>query len=226
MLSVIGWIVIVAATLVTLPAFAMILCAKGMLIVLIGVGPLFIAALMFPLTKSWFDNWLGQVLTQIFTIGILAMISSVAVERIVQLGAGAGYLAASDIPLSSLCNHAGKMIIVGMIMIWVLMRSSQLAAALAGGVANSAISIGGMAAAAAGVAGVAAAAGGMAKRAGGAMNRLDKGETRASLKAKRDNASINGRKSQQAGRAIKSGATYAYRAGMAKMRTRNTIKRA
>ncbi|WP_427184536.1 type IV secretion system protein [Bordetella bronchialis] len=34
-------------------------------ILMLGIGPFFIAMLMFPATAKWFDSWFGQVITYI-----------------------------------------------------------------------------------------------------------------------------------------------------------------
>ncbi len=46
----------IAVLLIHLPAAATIIIAKLQLGVLLGLGPLFIAALMFPVTAKWFDK--------------------------------------------------------------------------------------------------------------------------------------------------------------------------
>ncbi|TCP11780.1 type IV secretion system protein VirB6 [Crenobacter luteus] len=53
-----------------------IIMAKFALAILFALGPLFILALMFPVTSKFFDSWMGQVLNYTFTVVILALIMS------------------------------------------------------------------------------------------------------------------------------------------------------
>lgn len=42
---------------------AMVIVAKIMPTLMLGIGPFFIAMLMFPVTAKWFDSWFGRVTT-------------------------------------------------------------------------------------------------------------------------------------------------------------------
>ncbi len=61
----------IAVFLIHLPAAAISILAK------LGLGPLFIAALMFPSTAKWFDKWFVQVLAYILEIAITMVVVSV-----------------------------------------------------------------------------------------------------------------------------------------------------
>lgn len=57
----------IAVFLIHLPAAATIIMAKLGLGIMLGLGPLFIAALMFPVTAKWFDKWFEQALALTLT---------------------------------------------------------------------------------------------------------------------------------------------------------------
>jgi type IV secretion system protein VirB6 len=155
----------VSALIITLPAAAMIIAAKGILLLLIGVGPFFIVALMFPVTSKWFDAWFGQAMTQIFTIAFLCMVASAAVQ--IGLKTVNNYDPDADSHIANCFALIGTSIL----MLWLMYRAGNLAAALGGGVASSAITFGGMAAAAMGMAKAAAAP-------LSALNKFDKDKTK------------------------------------------------
>jgi type IV secretion system protein VirB6 len=152
----------VLALVVTLPAAAMVIAAKGILLLLIGVGPFFVAALMFPVTSKWFDAWFGQAMTQIFTIAFICMIASAAM-KIVNF-----YITKFDPNADNTIVTCFLLGCVCILLLWLMYRAGNLAAALGGGVASSAITFGGMAAAAAGMASAVTAP-------ARALNKFDKG---------------------------------------------------
>lgn len=69
----------IAVFLIHLPAAATIIMAKLGLGIMLGLGPLFIAALMFPVTAKWFDKWVEQALAYILEIAITMVVVSVGV---------------------------------------------------------------------------------------------------------------------------------------------------
>jgi type IV secretion system protein VirB6 len=194
-------LVYLTALVVTIPAAAMIICAKATLMLLIGVGPLFVVSLMFPLTSKWFDAWLSQVFTQIFTIGFICMIVSAAAKIF------NSYLDnLEDVTVS------GAIILLGVaiLLMWLMYRAGQLGAGLAGGVSSSAITFGAMAATAMGIASPVART---AKKGASALNRWDKGKKGEDGKTHRKSAAA----ARYAGGKIK----YAYQAGMNRWQNRN-----
>jgi type IV secretion system protein VirB6 len=151
-----------AALVVTLPAAAMIIAAKGILLLLIGVGPFFVVALMFPVTSKWFDAWFGQAMTQIFTIAFICMIASAAMTIVLEM------VDKYDPETDSHLANCFKLFGICILLLWLMYRAGNLGAALGGGVASSAITLGGMAAAAAGMASAVTAP-------ARALNNFDKG---------------------------------------------------
>jgi type IV secretion system protein VirB6 len=197
---------IFAALVVTLPAAAMILLANATMILLLAVGPLFVVSLMFPVISNWFEKWFAQIMTQIFTIGFLTMIA-VAGCRIVNTTLIKFSPTADSILVASF-----QVVAMGLVIMWLLYRASNLASALAGGVSSSAITFGAMAASAMGVGRtVARGVAGV----GRGINRFDKGKTNDR------GESIVGRKSARLARATGQRTVYAYQAGMRRWQNRN-----
>jgi type IV secretion system protein VirB6 len=75
--TVIGWlasgfIIALATIILTVVAAGYILLAKVALSMLFGIGPIFIMCLLFPPVMRFFDAWVGQVITYILVIVLMA----------------------------------------------------------------------------------------------------------------------------------------------------------
>ncbi len=138
-------LIAVATLIVALPAGAMIVVAKAALTLLFGIGPFFIMALMYPVTAKWFDSWLGQVLTNIFSIALLAACLSFAV-KIFEVFVTTVDLNSEQNPLFT----SLQIVTLAIVLMYLLRRANDIGAALAGGVSSSAITFGQMTAGAIG----------------------------------------------------------------------------
>lgn len=130
----------VAVFVIHLPAAATILLAKLGLGVLLGVGPIFIAALMFPVTAKWFDRWFQQVMSFILEIAITMVVVTVGVslykslfDKVIVVG--------DDNPIASFV----QILVVALIIFFALKKTSGLGAQLAGGIAFEAVTFRSMA---------------------------------------------------------------------------------
>ncbi|WP_025513671.1 type IV secretion system protein [Bordetella trematum] len=130
----------IAVFLIHLPAAATIILAKLGLGVLLGLGPLFVAALMFPVTAKWFDKWFQQVLAYILEIAITMVVVSVGVglskslfDKVIKTDA--------DNPI----NSFAMIIALAVIVFFALRKTSGLGAQLAGGIAFEAVTFRSMA---------------------------------------------------------------------------------
>ena len=107
---------------------ALILLSKVILGLVIGLGPLFIALLLFDSTKRFFEGWLGQALNYLFVYALVAACVNIMFA-----------LWAPQLQYA-LDNNAGgfkvllPMIIVGGASFVILMQVPALASGLAGGV--------------------------------------------------------------------------------------------
>jgi type IV secretion system protein VirB6 len=107
-------------------AIAYIILAKLALGILLAVGPLFIAAALFPATRDLFKNWTGQCLNYAF----LVMLFSFAAQIEIALVSG---LIPADLSMSALF----KVNLICAVMVFVSLNLPSLASALAGGVGIS-----------------------------------------------------------------------------------------
>lgn len=113
-------------------AAALILLAKIALSVVLGVGPLFIALLLFEPTRNFFTGWLAQALNSLFTYVIAVAFVALGI---------AFFVASADASLSVLTpgaapkfRHLVPTVLVGGAVFVGLMQANAIAAALAGGI--------------------------------------------------------------------------------------------
>lgn len=141
-------IVIGIATLVVgLPAGAMIVVAKATLTLLLGVGPLFVMCLMFPVTAKWFEQWFAQVMTAIMTIALVAAVAAFMMKIFT------AFIGTVDITgEQNTLFTALSLSVLSIVILLLLYRVGGLAAGLAGGMSAATITFGQMAAGAASVA--------------------------------------------------------------------------
>ena len=124
----------IAVFLIHLPAAATIIMAKLGLGILLGIGPLFIAALMFPIAAPWFDKWFQQAMAFIFEIAIVMVVVTVGIalyralfEKVIVTGA--------DNPIASFV----QIIALALIVLFALRKTSSLGSQIAGGISFGAV---------------------------------------------------------------------------------------
>lgn len=107
-------------------AIAYIILAKVALGILVAIGPLFIAAAMFPATRDLFKNWTAQVLNYSFMVLLFSFGAQVEIALMMtQIPAG--------LSISSVFNIS----LLSFVMIFVSLNFPAIAAALAGGIGIS-----------------------------------------------------------------------------------------
>lgn len=106
---------------------AIIICAKFLLAIMLGIGPLFVLALLHPATAGFFDRWLGQTLTYVFTVVLVAVVMSLgvtvfdtAIER-------------TKLDENEALFMALQILFCGLILSYVTMQIGSLAAGISGG---------------------------------------------------------------------------------------------
>lgn len=72
--AIIGVLIMIATVGITAISAAFLMTAKIALAVLAGIGPLFIAGLLFPSTSKFFDRWVGQVLAWALLIVLVSVV--------------------------------------------------------------------------------------------------------------------------------------------------------
>lgn len=124
----------IAVFLIHLPAAATIIMAKLGLGILLGIGPLFVAALMFPITAPWFDKWFQQAMAFILEIAIVMAVVTVGValykalfDKVIVTGA--------DNPIASFV----QIIALALIVLFALKKTSGLGSQIAGGISFGAV---------------------------------------------------------------------------------------
>lgn len=130
----------IAVFLIHLPAVATIIMAKLGLGILLGIGPLFVAALMFPITAPWFDKWFQQAMAFILEIAIVMVVVTVGValykalfDKVIVTGA--------DNPIASFV----QIIALALIVLFALKKTSGLGSQIAGGISFGAVTFRNMA---------------------------------------------------------------------------------
>ncbi len=106
---------------------AIIIATKFLLAIMIGIGPLFVLALLHPATAGFFDRWLGQTLTYVFTVVLVAVVMSLgvsvfdtAIER-------------TKLDENEALFMAMQLLFCGLILAYVTMQIGSLASGIAGG---------------------------------------------------------------------------------------------
>lgn len=131
-------IIALATIIIALPAGAMILTAKALLSLMLGIGPLFIMLLMWPMTKQFFDRWIGTIFTALLQIALLAAVLSFA------MGMFEVVVNAVDVDSDTDSPFFGALLLLSftIIMLYLLYTVQNYAAQLAGGISSSAVTFG------------------------------------------------------------------------------------
>lgn len=144
-------IIAAATAIITLPAGAMIIIAKAVLSIMLGIGPLFIMLLMWAPTKQFFDRWFGAVMTSLFQIALVAAVLAFATDTFLAFVNPAAKAVTPESDKNGLFV-AMQLLIVAKVMLYILYKVNDYAAQIAGGVSSGAITFGGMASSAASMA--------------------------------------------------------------------------
>lgn len=138
-------IIYIATLLIAVPAGAMIVVAKAMLSIMLGIGPIFILMLLFgQFTSKWFDSWFGQVITYILQIALVSTVLSFGIKFFSSLVAEV-LANPSDYPISTML----EILIVTVVVFYMLQTANQVAGTLAGGISSAGLTLRGIASGAA-----------------------------------------------------------------------------
>lgn len=114
---------------------AIVLLAKFSLMILFALGPLFVFALMFPQTENFFYRWVGEALSFIFQNVIVAIVLAFALAEFKNF-AGRAVLDGSDEILNPL-KACLQILVLSCVMVFLLVKSGPMGAALSGGASAS-----------------------------------------------------------------------------------------
>jgi type IV secretion system protein VirB6 len=134
-------IIYIATILIAVPAGAMIVVAKAMLSIMLGVGPIFIMMLLFgQFTSKWFDSWFGQVITYIMQIALVSTVLSFGMKLFSILVAKV-LANPADYPISTML----EILITTIVVFYMLQMANQVAGTLAGGISSAGLTLRGIA---------------------------------------------------------------------------------
>ncbi|WP_278976648.1 type IV secretion system protein [Oligella urethralis] len=111
--------------------YAFYLVAKISLLLTLFVGPVFIGFMLFPVTRQYGMNWIGQILNYTFTIVFYMVISSLLFK--VQAYALDELKIAGMVTLPGLLNASFAVAFTSILLIFVLFFVPSMASALTGG---------------------------------------------------------------------------------------------
>ncbi|WP_317993949.1 type IV secretion system protein [Bartonella gliris] len=124
-----GILILLATSFLAAIGGAFILLAKIALVLLVGLGPLFIIALLWQSTYRFFEQWIAQILNYTILIVLLATVFSLMMNIF------ANYITDLDFDGSQNVGYAlGGALILSIISIILLLKLSSIANALAKGV--------------------------------------------------------------------------------------------
>ena len=107
---------------------------------MLGIGPVFVALLLWPATSKFFDSWFGQVMTYILRIALVAAVMGLAFK---------GFDAViNSVDLDSDQNTLFTSLVLitfTLVMFWLLAEANNVAGQLAGGISSAAVTLRGMA---------------------------------------------------------------------------------
>lgn len=107
-------------------AIAYIILAKVAMGILVAVGPLFIAAALFPATRDLFKSWTGQLLNYAFLLMLFSFAAQIQIAMV-----------SSYVPAELSFSAVIKVNLISAVMVFVSLNLPSLASALAGGVGIS-----------------------------------------------------------------------------------------
>lgn len=138
---VVAIIIAVATMVLAIPGGAMIIVAKTIMELLLGVGPLFVMCLMWSPTRGFFDRWFGSIMTTVLTIALISAVLAFALKMFGIVVSATDVNSSADSPFFA----ALRLIFITIVMLIMLYEVKSHAAGLAGGMASAAITLGNMA---------------------------------------------------------------------------------
>lgn len=132
----------------TFAAVGILLINEVLLTLVIGFGPLFLCALMFPATRGWFDGWIKSLLTFIFTLtmaaAVILLFCEVFTENITEINTVAAGNGKASEKLSDLFLPVLNFCVLGLTAATLVKLIPTVTAALVGGINMGAVGLGQM----------------------------------------------------------------------------------
>lgn len=122
-------IVAVAQFLLFFIGTGLYLLAKVSLQLCLGVGPIFVLCAMFPATQKYFESWVAQTLSHVFTIGFITAIISMLFSFVSQMCTHVS----TTLDTNDVLTTVTSLLIVSGTIIVVMLNVPSLASAITGG---------------------------------------------------------------------------------------------
>lgn len=122
-------IVAVAQFLLFFIGTGLYLLAKVSLQLCLGVGPIFVLCAMFPATQKYFESWLAQTLSYVFTIGFITAIISMLFSFVSQMCTHIS----TTLDTNDVLTTVTSLLIVSGTIIVLMLNVPSLASAITGG---------------------------------------------------------------------------------------------
>lgn len=113
-------------------AYAFYLIAKVCLAITLMIGPLFVGAAMFPGTRQYFMNWMGQCLNYIITIALFTIVSVIQSE-FVQSSVDSWVQESATWDIAQAWKILGQLMVMTIVFLIASLSIPSIAAALTGG---------------------------------------------------------------------------------------------
>jgi len=130
-------LIYLAITILFLVCGALIIVAKFALMLMLAIGPLFIMSLIWAPTAGFFDRWLSQVLTYVFTILLLTAILSMSIQIFSELLINTDF----NNQLIHPVFIGLQILMVALILAFIIIQIPSMASGLAGGAGLGALSM-------------------------------------------------------------------------------------
>lgn len=137
-----GIMIAVSFGLIVIAGGALILIASALLKVVFAVGPFFLLCLMFPITRHFFDRWLGKAMTYMFQVVTVAAVLTIAVRVYESILERVDISRASD---QNVLKVALLLYGTALLLYWCMRESARMAGEFGGGLAVDALSLAGIA---------------------------------------------------------------------------------
>lgn len=130
--ALLGVVIILATAIFGAIGAAFLIIAKLALALLAGLGPLFIASMLFPATSKFFESWIGQIVNYALLIVMFSAIFGLLINIYGNYMEQMAFDGEVNIPYT-----VGGAVVLSVALIFVLMQLPSIASGLAGGAAIS-----------------------------------------------------------------------------------------
>jgi type IV secretion system protein VirB6 len=127
----VGFLILIAHALMLCVLGGYILLAKVALALMLAVGPLFIASTLFAQTTPFFESWLGQVISYVLLMAMMAALAGMVLQI---HGHYLATVASHDIDTLNAIEQLAEVLLISGAMLVVSIQVPQIAGRLGGGV--------------------------------------------------------------------------------------------